>query len=392
MVARAYRRWTDPLVLLTFLAVLGAAVTLVIVRIPQFPGDSSPEAGFARDMMDHHAQAVEIAEIVRTRTTDPAIRTMAADIALTQQAQIGQMQGWLDEWGLTATGEGPRMAWMGQPVTARMPGMAAQVEVNALSKLPQDQLNLSFLRLLIRHHTGGVGMAQGILSRTERPEVLRLASSIVASQQSEIDAMQDMLRARGAAPEQVTLNDMGMAGMGAEEEGVLATAASAARATLRLIFLPLAVFAVAWLVLDSVRRERGFPAARWLGWRTAAAVGLVSSAVLHVGLAPEHFAESPAFGVFFAASGALAAVTAAAVVAAPTRATYSLGAALALGLIVLWAVFRLVPPPGAEGGESVDLVGLATKGAEMLALVSCLVLLSRERHAARVGVGRQVSG
>jgi uncharacterized protein (DUF305 family) len=46
-------------------------------------------------MMVHHAQAVEMAEIVRDRTENPQTRTLATDIALTQQAQIGQMQGWL---------------------------------------------------------------------------------------------------------------------------------------------------------------------------------------------------------------------------------------------------------------------------------------------------------
>src|SRR3712207_5353493 len=63
------------------------------------PSDSSPEAGFARDMMVHHAQAVEMAEILRDKSESEEMRTLAADIALTQQAQIGQMQGWLQEIG-----------------------------------------------------------------------------------------------------------------------------------------------------------------------------------------------------------------------------------------------------------------------------------------------------
>jgi uncharacterized protein (DUF305 family) len=44
-------------------------------------------------MIVHHAQAVEMAEIVRDRTQSDDIRILASDISLTQQAQIGIMQG-----------------------------------------------------------------------------------------------------------------------------------------------------------------------------------------------------------------------------------------------------------------------------------------------------------
>jgi uncharacterized protein (DUF305 family) len=83
-------------------------------------------------MMVHHAQAVEMAEIVRDRTEDPQIRILASDIALTQQAQIGQMQGWLEVWGLPLTGTQKPMAWMGSPMDGPMPGMATPEEIDRL--------------------------------------------------------------------------------------------------------------------------------------------------------------------------------------------------------------------------------------------------------------------
>ena len=74
-------------------AALAGATAVLLVSRP--PGDDSAEAGFARDMMVHHAQAVQMAEIVRDKTQSDDIRLLASDIALTQQAQIGIMQGWL---------------------------------------------------------------------------------------------------------------------------------------------------------------------------------------------------------------------------------------------------------------------------------------------------------
>lgn len=78
------------------------------------PGEDSPEAGFARDMAIHHAQAVRIAETVHDRTEDLALRVLATDVVLTQQAEIGQMRGWLEAWGLSSGGTEP-LAWMGHP-------------------------------------------------------------------------------------------------------------------------------------------------------------------------------------------------------------------------------------------------------------------------------------
>jgi uncharacterized protein (DUF305 family) len=182
-----------------FLALFVALVALVSSRDP---GNSSAEAGFARDMSVHHAQAVEMAEIVRDKTDSEQIRTMAADIALTQQAQIGQMQGWLDVWGLPPTGTEPAMSWMGHPTEGRMPGMASPEEINRLRDAPPDEADEMFLRLMIRHHKAALPMARAVLERTDRPEVRRLATAIVSSQKGEIRIMQEMLKSRGGKPEQ----------------------------------------------------------------------------------------------------------------------------------------------------------------------------------------------
>jgi uncharacterized protein (DUF305 family) len=165
------------------------------------PSDSSPEAGFARDMMVHHAQAVEMAEIVRDKTESQEIRTLAADIALTQQAQIGQMQGWLQVWNLPPTATEPAMSWMGEPHEGRMPGMASPEELNDLQQASPEEAEVLFLQLMIPHHEAAVPMAEAVLEETDRKEVERLAGSIVASQQAEIELMRGLLQRRGVTVE-----------------------------------------------------------------------------------------------------------------------------------------------------------------------------------------------
>ena len=162
------------------------------------PADDSAEAGFARDMATHHAQAVEMAEIVRDRTTDPTIRLLATDIALTQQSQIGRFQGWLDVWGLPPTGADDPMTWMGHPTSGPMPGIASADDVASLETLAPREMDVRFLQLMIPHHQAGVLMADAILDMTDRPQVRSLARGISGSQAAEIEYLRQLLTERGS--------------------------------------------------------------------------------------------------------------------------------------------------------------------------------------------------
>lgn len=193
------RRWNDPRVLLALAAILiGSLLTFSELR-PEPPVEGSADVGFARDMSDHHAQAVAMAEIIRTKTTDPDIRILATDIALTQQAQIGQMRGWLDAWGLPVAGRGDPMAWMGH--AGPMPGMASADEMRELESASGEEADELFLRLMIRHHRGGLLMASAALDQADTDETQILARAIRDGQASEIQAMEQMLSGMGAATE-----------------------------------------------------------------------------------------------------------------------------------------------------------------------------------------------
>ena len=186
--------------LLLVLAVAVASGALFLWASSRPPQEGSAEAGFARDMMIHHAQAVEMAEIVRDRTENPQIRTLATDIALTQQAQIGQMQGWLAVWGLSPTGTEKPMAWMGHPMDGPMLGMASQEEIDRLGTLPPEQADELFLQLMIPHHEAAIPMARAIEERSEVAEVDLFAEKVAATQRMEVENMQNMLEDMDAPP------------------------------------------------------------------------------------------------------------------------------------------------------------------------------------------------
>jgi uncharacterized protein (DUF305 family) len=226
-----------PLVLLAVVSVLVAGVALAMLLASRPPGNDSPEAGFARDMIVHHGQAVQMAEIVRDKTESDSMRLLASDISLTQQAQIGIMQGWLQAWGLPITGTEPAMAWMGHPTNGLMPGMATPDEIARLSQLPPDRADVLFLRLMIAHHEAAIPMAQAVLKRTGEPEVGQLARSIIESQRAEIGNMKAMLEEKVGDSAEVGLEPAN--GSGTKGEAKLSKAeGGGVRVSLKVSGLP----------------------------------------------------------------------------------------------------------------------------------------------------------
>jgi uncharacterized protein (DUF305 family) len=185
----------------------GLAVVLGIGRTDQ-PGADSVDVGFSRDMARHHLQGVEMANLALAQSEDPAVRGLAFDIAETQNNQVGRMHGWLDLWGFTPTG-GETMAWMspdgGHAGHAMgegglMPGMATEEELATLRGLSGTAFDVEFLRLMIRHHQGGLDMAEYAAENAQEQVVRRLAQTIAESQTAETRLMVGMLDDRGGTP------------------------------------------------------------------------------------------------------------------------------------------------------------------------------------------------
>lgn len=177
------------------------------------PGEGSREVRFVREMTGHHAQAVDMATRIRERSRERTLRSVALDITLSQQEQIGQMRGWLTLWGLP---------WGGVGMTAehaRMMGMATPEELQRLDTLPVNEAEKLFLQLMIRHHQGALSMVEPVLKAKVRPEVRRLARQISGSQAGEIRLMTGMLRARGAQPLPFPPGQAGTPGQGGEMGG-----------------------------------------------------------------------------------------------------------------------------------------------------------------------------
>jgi uncharacterized protein (DUF305 family) len=180
------------------LVVLGVALLFLAGAVgyalghPEEETGGSADVGFLQDMIVHHEQAVEISYGVVTAATDAEVRTYAKDIITAQQYEIGLMDGWLRRWHQPRESDSKiamRWAGMSHP-KASMPGMATAKQLKQLKDASGGEVDDRFLALMIRHHAGGVSMAEAALKRAHDGEVLKLAVLIIRAQKSEIGEMQ----------------------------------------------------------------------------------------------------------------------------------------------------------------------------------------------------------
>lgn len=186
---------------------VGAGMFLLGQNTSLSNGPNEAEVGFAQDMSVHHQQAIEMSFLIRERTGNQAIRGFAFDIINTQANQRGMMLGWLDLWQQPLSTTKTPMMWMMDDMSsmdhsqmtkdftlgAYMPGMATKAEMDQLTTLEDSEAEKLFLELMIRHHQGGVMMAEGVINRSDNETVTRLAQTMVDGQQAEIDYMNELL-------------------------------------------------------------------------------------------------------------------------------------------------------------------------------------------------------
>ena len=151
---------------------------------------SAQDVSFLSDMLPHHSQAVEMADMALTRETDPKVKALAQQIKGEQAPEIRSMGGWLTGWGEPVPGAaGHDMHAMG----AGGDGMMSDGDMAALDKASGATFATLWLEGMTRHHNGAVDMAKVELAGGQNEQAKALATSIIAAQTSEIATMKGIL-------------------------------------------------------------------------------------------------------------------------------------------------------------------------------------------------------
>lgn len=197
-------------VILSGLATVGIAQDVPIVQ-PGAPGDPAREISaeeaieiavtsyspddvlFMQDMIPHHNQAMQMAELVAERTNRPGLVDVAGRINVSQRDEIDFMQQWLSSRGERVPDPG---AYDAMHIDHQMAGMATQQQMDELALAQGTEFDRLFLQLMITHHEGAVTMVEELHEQPGAafdPTLFDFTTEVTNSQSSEVERMNALL-------------------------------------------------------------------------------------------------------------------------------------------------------------------------------------------------------
>jgi len=146
---------------------------------------------FMQGMIGHHAQALTMAAMVPSRSSNASLRLLAERIDVSQRDEIATMRRWL-----RARGESVPDSSAHQHQHEQMPGMLTEAELEQLGAAQGAEFDRQFLTFMIRHHEGAITMVARLSSSAgalQEPEIAGFATDVNADQQAEIRRMRVLL-------------------------------------------------------------------------------------------------------------------------------------------------------------------------------------------------------
>jgi uncharacterized protein (DUF305 family) len=153
------------------------------------PADDYYDLRFIDGMAIHHQGAVVMAEEALTKAQHPELKKLAQDIIAAQKLEISQMTTWRKAWypqtDNTPMAYHAQMGHMMAMTDEQKQGMMMSMDLGSAD----TEFDLRFIKAMLPHHEGALVMAKDALSKSQRPEIKKLAQDILTSQQQEIEQM-----------------------------------------------------------------------------------------------------------------------------------------------------------------------------------------------------------
>jgi uncharacterized protein (DUF305 family) len=167
------------------------------------PRFTKADVTFMQGMIHHHAQALDMTDLLKTRTTSDDMRKLAQRIELSQADEIKMMEKWLEARGQEAPAVATAMAGMPSEHAHHMagmqmmPGMLTPEQMDKLAAAKGAAFDRLFLEFMIQHHQGALTMVKDLFATpgaAQDSDVFAFASDVDADQRAEIGRMTTMLK------------------------------------------------------------------------------------------------------------------------------------------------------------------------------------------------------
>ncbi|MDN3259252.1 DUF305 domain-containing protein [Streptomyces sp. CSDS2] len=155
---------------------------------------NAQDVAFAKGMIPHHQQALEMAELAADRASSAKVKDLAARIEKAQDPEIRTLTGWLKAWGEQPPAAGTDHS--GHSGMSGMSGMMSEDDMAALKRATGKDFDTRFLSLMVEHHQGAVEMAATEKQRGRSADAKAMADAIITAQDAEIKEMKQLLGAK----------------------------------------------------------------------------------------------------------------------------------------------------------------------------------------------------
>jgi uncharacterized protein (DUF305 family) len=155
------------------------------------------DVAFARDMIPHHQQAIQMARMAAGQAEDPRVLDLAGRIEAAQQPEIETLSGWLEEWNSDSGHMDDGMGGMDDDMGG-MGGMMSEQDMQALMNATGAEFERLFLEQMMVHHEGALQMAETEITDGQNADAIALAKSIRDSQTAEVAEMEQLLTELGS--------------------------------------------------------------------------------------------------------------------------------------------------------------------------------------------------
>lgn len=155
------------------------------------------DTDFAKKMIVHNQQGVQMADIAKKNASDDKVRQLAVRISDELTSDTKQYINWLTEWKETYFNLSDFPEMEGHDMYPTLPGMASLSDLRELESATGSSVDKLFLRLMIAHHEGANEISNAeYLKGMQFGQMINFKNKTVKKQTEEIQTMKQ-LQAKG---------------------------------------------------------------------------------------------------------------------------------------------------------------------------------------------------